>query len=180
MSISFRNILRTADLEDLERLMVSTDLFYDFEITVALEVLESALERGEESGYHCLIAEKDDQCAGYAIFGPTPCTRSGWDIYWMVVRKDLQGLGLGSQMMKIIEDQIVAKKGSQIWIETSGRKEYLPTRKFYEKHHYRIMANLPDFYAPNDSKVIYGKIISFSRTSNNQLKNSRLPRSIKR
>ena len=38
-----------------------------------------------------------------------------------------------------------------------GKKGIPSYRKFYEKHHYRIMANLPDFYAPNDSKVIYGK-----------------------
>ncbi|HHV02836.1 MAG: GNAT family N-acetyltransferase [Bacteroidales bacterium] len=180
MSFTFRNILHAKDLQVLEKLMKTTGLFYDFEIAVALEVLGSFLERGEASGYHCIVAQQDRQCAGYAVFGPTPCTRSGWDIYWMAVRKDLQGMGLGSQLITIIEKEIVLQGGSHIWIETSGRQDYLPTRKFYEKHRYRIMAQLPDFYAPGDSKVIYGKQISFFQTDNGQLKNSRLPISTER
>ena len=155
--MTYRNTLHAGDLQELAVVMESTGLFYDFEILVALEVLEAFIERGEASGYYCLVAEQDNHCVGYAMFGPTPCTRSGWDIYWMAVSKDLQGKGLGSEMMSRVEKTITTQGGTQIWIETSGRKDYVPTRDFYNKHGYVIMAELPDFYAPGDSKVIYGK-----------------------
>lgn len=157
MALTYRNTLRKGDLQELTTVMESTGLFYDFEIRVALEVLEASLELGEASGYCCLVAEQDNQCVGYAVFGPTPCTRSGWDIYWMAVSKGLQGKGLGSEMMTRVEKIIVLQGGTQIWIETSGRKDYVPTRGFYKKHGYVIMAELPDFYAPGDNKVIYSK-----------------------
>jgi len=162
MIFTFRDRIFQNDLAALTGVMQSTGLFYDFEIEVALEVLRSCLERGEASGYYCIVAQQNENCAGYAVFGPTPCTRSGWDIYWMAVRKDLQGQGLGSGLMNRMEQTILIQGGKQIWIETSGRPDYLPTRKFYEKHKYLKMAELPGFYAPGDSKVIYGKTISFS------------------
>ncbi len=162
MSFTFRDVLFKQDLRSLTAVMESTGLFYNFEIEVALEVLQSYLDQGEASGYYCIIAMENGVCAGYAVYGPTPCTRSGWDIYWMAVRKDLQGQGLGSGLITRMEQAILIRNGKQIWIETSGRPDYLPTRKFYEKHKYLKMAELPGFYAPGDSKVIYGKTIPFS------------------
>ena len=43
--------------------------------------------------------------------------------------------------------------GKIIWIETSSRAIYLPTRKFYEKKGYAVQAELTDFYAPGDNIV---------------------------
>jgi GNAT superfamily N-acetyltransferase len=161
MSVVFRDYLKAGDLDSLAGVMRSTGLFYDFETDVALEVLGSCLDQGEASGYYCLVAEKDNICAGYAVYGPTPCTLSSWDIYWMAVSKNLQGIGLGSDLMTRVQQNIILLGGTLIWIETSGRAAYLPTRKFYEKHHYLRMAELPDFYAPGDGKVIYGKKVCF-------------------
>lgn len=160
MPYTFRNHLLEKDLKELTVVMQSTGLFYDFEIEVALEVLQSILDRGEASGYYCIIATKNGVCVGYAVYGPTPCTLSGWDIYWMAVQKELQGKGLGSDLIKRTEQEIALQGGTAVWIETSGRPAYLPTRKFYEKHQYLKLAEIPGFYAPGDSKVIYGKTIS--------------------
>ena len=162
MPFTFRDVLFEQDLREITAVMESTGLFYNFEIKVAQEVLQSFLDQGETSGYNCIIAVENGICAGYTVYGPTPCTLSGWDIYWMAVRKDLQGKGLGSRLIKKAEQKIALQGGSSVWIETSGRPAYLPTRKFYEKHEYKKMAELPGFYAPGDSKVIYGKTISFS------------------
>jgi len=162
MSFTFRDVLLEQDLSGLTDVMESTGLFYDFEIEVALEVLQSFRDHGESSGYNCIVALENGVCAGYVVYGPAPCTLSGWDIHWMAVRKELQGKGLGSELIHRAEKRIALQGGTSVWIETSGRPAYLPTRKFYEKHQYQKLAELPGFYAPGDSKVIYGKTISFS------------------
>ena len=54
MPYTFRNHLLEKDLKELTVVMQSTGLFYDFEIDVALEVLQSLLDRGEASGYYCV------------------------------------------------------------------------------------------------------------------------------
>jgi GNAT superfamily N-acetyltransferase len=132
-------------------------------LSAAMEVLNTLLEQGEQSGYSVVIAQDGTQPVAFAVYGPTPCTVSGWDIYWMAVRDNLRGKGLGSLLIEIIEKEIFRQGGTDIWIETSGREAYFPTRQFYEKHRYRAMAELPDFYAPGDSKVVYGKNVSLFR-----------------
>jgi hypothetical protein len=44
-----------------------------------------------------------------------------------------------------------------VYVETSGRRDYAPTRAFYERAGYRPEARLADFYAPGDDKWIYVK-----------------------
>ena len=42
-----------------------------------------------------------------------------------------------------------------MYLDTSGRAQYAPTRAFYERKGYRVAARLEDFFAPGDDKVIY-------------------------
>jgi hypothetical protein len=44
-------------------------------------------------------------------------------------------------------------------VETSSRPLYEPTRRFYLACGYRLEAQLEDFYAPGDGKVIFLKVL---------------------
>jgi hypothetical protein len=46
-----------------------------------------------------------------------------------------------------------------VYVETSSRDQYEPTRRFYLKCGYRVDAVLEDFYAPGDGKVIFVKAL---------------------
>ncbi|MBC7966944.1 MAG: nucleoside triphosphate pyrophosphohydrolase [Fuerstia sp.] len=59
--------------------------------------------------------------------------------------------------MSVTEDLIFGRGGERIYVETSGREHYLPTRKFYDRCGYLQVAELPEFYGEQDSKVIYLK-----------------------
>jgi hypothetical protein len=61
--------------------------------------------------------------------------------------------------MALVEGDVAARSGKKIWIDTSSRPLYEPTRQFYLKMGYEKVAELPDFYALNDSKVIFLKRI---------------------
>ena len=157
MTFCFRNKLQENDRIAIREILYSTRIFYDFEVDVALEIVDLFLKDGEKTGYYFFVAEQAGKIAGYVNFGPTPCTKSSWDIYWIAVRKDIQGEGLGSILLKMAEEQIASLNGKNIWIETSSRSDYLPTRKFYIKACYDRMCALPDFYGVNDHKVIFRK-----------------------
>ena len=58
------------------------------------------------------------------------------------------------------ETAIAAMGGTRIYIETSSRSLYEPTRGFYLKHGYKQEALIKDFYAPGDSKIIYAKVLA--------------------
>ena len=49
--------------------------------------------------------------------------------------------------------------GKRVYIETSNREQYQPTRFFYSRCGYEREATLADFYGPGDDKVIYVKVV---------------------
>ncbi|MCX5832942.1 MAG: hypothetical protein NTV99_00205 [Deltaproteobacteria bacterium] len=57
------------------------------------------------------------------------------------------------------EEKIAGLGGKRIYVDTSSRPLYEPTRLFYEKCGYRKEAVLKDFYAEGDSKFIYSKAL---------------------
>jgi hypothetical protein len=59
--------------------------------------------------------------------------------------------------MAEMERQAKASGATHIYIDTSGRADYGRSQAFYEAAGYRLAANLPDFYAPGDAKLIFGK-----------------------
>ena len=157
MIVTYRDYLLLSDREAIGEILRSTGVFYDFEIEVALEIVDVFLKEGKKSGYYFYLAEVDGKVSGYVNFGPTPCTKSGWDLYWIAVSKDLHKEGIGGKLLKMAEKESSKNGGEKLWIETSSKSEYLPTRLFYEKKEYVKAAELDDFYGMDDNKIIYGK-----------------------
>ena len=159
MEIQYRYLLKPLDKKDIREILDSTMVFYDYEIKIALEILDEYYLKEEQSGYYFILAEVDGKVIGYVNYGPVPCTQTSWDIYWIAVRKDIMSKGVGSELMTQAEERIRKMKGKNIWVETSARKDYVPTRAFYERMKYTIAAELKDFYGPDDHKVIYHKAL---------------------
>ncbi|MDD3951098.1 MAG: GNAT family N-acetyltransferase [Desulfobacterales bacterium] len=145
------------DVGRVERLVGSTDFFYPPEIAVAGELVQERLEKGEQSGYHFLLARCGDRLAGYGAYGPIPCTVSSFDLYWIAVSPDFQNQGLGRFLMACIEEKIQQTGGTRIYAETSSRPQYAATRAFYLRCGYRIESVMTDFYAPGDGRITFCK-----------------------
>jgi ribosomal protein S18 acetylase RimI-like enzyme len=159
-SVMFRNSVRESDTEKVASLVTETGFFNAQEVEVAAELLEERLGKGSVSGYHFLIAETPSgEILGYACFGPIPCTQSSFDLYWIVVHPEAQGQGLGKRLMAACESEIRTLGGTRVYVETSSRDQYHPTRCFYERCGYSLEAELTDFYAPRDDKLVFGKAL---------------------
>lgn len=123
---------------------------------MALEVIDCCL-RDKESGYYVLVAEDDAGITGYICYGPTPLTEGTWDLYWEAVDREKQGQGIGSELMKAAEKEIIKAGGRLTLIETSSMPAYEKTRSFHKSLDYEIIACIPDFYSPGDDKLILRK-----------------------
>jgi ribosomal protein S18 acetylase RimI-like enzyme len=158
----FRRTLEQADLDRIRAISASTGAFHEFEIDVAVDLASYALSDGQEkSGYHFLFAEREGRVIGYACYGPIPCTKKSFDLFWIAVSADCAGRGVGRSMMERVEAAIGAmKKSARIYIETSRKDSYRSTREFYRKLGYREEACLEDFYDDGDDKVIFVKQIT--------------------
>jgi GNAT superfamily N-acetyltransferase len=159
VKIAFRTSVTEKDLETVRRIADSTGFFYAEEIDTAVELVEDRLAKGPRCGYHFLFAEQDGQTVGYASYGPIACTKESYDLYWLVVSGEFRGKGLGSQLLEQSEEAIAALGGTRVYIETSARPLYVPTRAFYLARGYTQIAELEDFYAPGDAKAMYLKVL---------------------
>jgi GNAT superfamily N-acetyltransferase len=157
--ITIRNSVERADVERIRSITESTGFFYPEEVDTAVELIEDRLDKGPRCGYHFLFAEEDGQTVGYTSYGPIACTRTSFDLYWIVVAGSFRGRGLGKQLLEASENAIRDLGGNRVYIETSMRPLYEPTRAFYVARGYTAAAVLDDFYAPGDAKVIYVKVI---------------------
>jgi ribosomal protein S18 acetylase RimI-like enzyme len=146
---------REGDREVVRDIVRSSGFFSPDEIAIAVELVDEALVRGEASGYRFVFLEDGSEAIGYACFGPVPATEGSWDLYWIAVHASARRAGHGRWLMQEAERCIAACGGRRVWIDTSSRAQYAPTRAFYERCGYTRAALLEDFYRPGDGKVIY-------------------------
>ncbi len=142
-----------ADRGPIERILRGCGAFREDEIAVALELIDAPAEEG----YRFVVAEVEQEVAGYACFGATPMTRGTWDLYWIAVDSRSQGTGIGRALLSAAEDAIRAGGGRLLLVETAGKPSYAGTRAVYEACGYLEVARVPDFYEAGDDKVVYAR-----------------------
>ncbi len=157
--LNFRSNVQSADLKQVIEIVRSTGFFSEEEIAISGELVEHALQFPGSDDYLFIFAEHNDCLCAYSCYGRIPLTRSSFDIYWIAVRSELRGSGIGRQLLRRTEEGIVTSGGTQAYLDTSGRAQYQPTRRFYEAAGYLPEATLKDFYAPGDDKIIYKKLL---------------------
>jgi GNAT superfamily N-acetyltransferase len=158
--VRFRREVDEEDGRRVRSVVESTGFFSAEEADIAVELVLERLGAGPESGYDFLFAELGGGTAGYSCWGRIPGTVSSYDLYWIVVRQDLRGKGIGKELMARTEALIAEAGGTRVYIETSSRAQYDGTRNFYGRCGYEAEAVLKDFYAPGDGKVIYRKVLA--------------------
>jgi D-alanine-D-alanine ligase len=159
-AVAYRHEPRPGDPERVRELVAGTGFFSAEETAVAGELVADRLARDDASDYHFLFAEDaEGRVVAYACFGPIALTQSSWDLYWIAVDAAVQGRGLGRAVLAGSERRIAALGGRRVYVETSSRPQYLPTRSFYERCGYRVGATFDDFYAPGDGKVVFVKAL---------------------
>ena len=157
--IEFREETKVEDCESVRRIVESSAFFSPEEVSVAVELLTERLTKGLESGYYFLFAEHDGRVIGYTCFGPIPCTRGSFDLYWIAVQDEFRGLAIGRELLSKTLRLIETIGGVRIYIETSSRPQYAPTRAFYCKNGFEQEAVLKDFYDHGDDKIVYSRTI---------------------
>jgi len=157
--IKYRRQIKPADAATIEEIVRASGFFSAAEIEIAAELAMEKLSSDEESSYEFLFVEEGDSVIGYTCWGLIPATMASYDLYWIAMLPQLRGRGLGKKLLAETEKFIRQAGGRRIYADTSSRRQYEPTRMFYEKCGYQRGAFLTDYYAPGDGKIIYLKIL---------------------
>ncbi len=168
MEIKIRKTI-SEDREAIKTILIDTQIFYQEEIDCALELIDIYLNNPSQKDY--LIASaltptlpsptgwegKGERVVGYVCYGKAPLTNGAYDLYWIAVKSDYQRQGIGKNLLKYVEDEIVKFSGRILLAETSSRAVYEKTRQFYINNNFSEEARIKDFYSKGDDKIIYRK-----------------------
>lgn len=156
----FRDAVQPGDPARVQEIVDSTGFFRADEIKVAVELVTEKLAQGAGSSYRFQFAEISGVAIGYTCYGEIPCTIGSYDLYWIAVHEEYRKSGIGRQLLAHTEASIAALGGRAVYIETASCEKYQPTRHFYTRNNYDLVATLNDYYSPGDDKLIYVKILA--------------------
>jgi GNAT superfamily N-acetyltransferase len=146
------------DREKISSLLQQGNVFNRAEIQVGLEVIDAALNEAGKKDYQVFCAfDNDRNISGFICFGPIPMTDRCYDLYWIKVDEASSRKGVGGRLLEFMEECVAREGARRIYVETSSTEPYQAARSFYEKHGYRLVCSLKDFYREGDHKMIFMK-----------------------
>ena len=151
--------INSKDRSAVETLLGATGFFNAEELAVAMELVDARLDEGPGSHYRFLVAKDGGAAIAYACWGVILGTAAAVDLYWIAVHPRWQGKGVGKALLAAAEAWIAESGRSRVYIETSGRALYEPTRAFYLASGYEVAAVIEDFYGPGDGKLLFVKVL---------------------
>lgn len=149
--------LEAVDLPHLDRILRATGAFTEAEVACAMELLEIVNNDPRQLDYQVAVADNDGRVAGYILYGPVPLTDGNFDIYWIATDPDVQGKGIGRQLMEHAETDAQRRDARMIGLETSSQGSYARTHRFYDNAGYLEESRIRDFYRPGDDRITYVK-----------------------
>ena len=158
--MQWRYRVQAGDRDAVRGLVSATGFFSGAEVDVAVELVEDALAHGDASEYRFVLVDgPGGQLQGYTCYGPITPQGSEYDLYWIAVAPEVQRSGIGRALVAETERLSREAGAAAMFVDTSGRVQYAPTREFYARMGYRVHEVVRDFYAPEDDKVIYRKLL---------------------
>ena len=100
---------------------------------------------------------QDNKPISIAYCAPEQLTDRTFNLYAIGVQENLQGQGIGKEMMNFIEEYLRSIGSRVLIVETSSMPEFGLTRAFYRKIGYTQEAIIRDFWKEGDDKVIFWK-----------------------
>ncbi len=146
-----------ADTPALVALTEGTGVFKPHDIETLREVLDDYHAESQAEGHRCVTFEESGRPIGFAYYAPAPLTDRTWHLWWIAVSRQIQAKGVGSRLLRHVEDDVRAAGGRLLVIETSSTPPYELTRRFYRKQGYDPPVVLRDFYADGDDICFFLK-----------------------
>lgn len=141
------------DLKHLKAIIDSNGLFP----SDLLDEMTNDFFSNEKTTDIWLTKEVENIPIAVVYCAPERMTDGTFNLYLIAISKNLQGKGIGAEMMTYVEN-LLREKGKRILIvETSALPEFELTREFYDKLDYKREAVIREFYQEGEDKVVFWK-----------------------
>ena len=151
--------LQAEDRQQLVDIIDGTNNFNPEEKSVAVELIDEAIEKPNHEYYNLYVFENEGKILGYHCVGKRALTDGVFDLYWIVVGPNAQNLGVGKKLLEHSENFAKENNGRWILAETSSKDSYTATRNFYLRNNYSIVSQIKDFYSVGDNLIVFGKYL---------------------
>ena len=157
-----KNAIRSAKAADTDAILdvaSASGLFPADELEGLHNVLGETLRPHTADDHHWIV-DGADPIGAAAYYAPEVMASGTWNLYFIAVRRESQGQGIGSSLLRYVEADLANRGARLLIIETSGLAAFDKTRQFYLKHGYDNEARIRDFYDADDDKVVFRKMLS--------------------
>lgn len=151
--------LQAEDRKQLVEMIDGTENFNSEEKSVAVELIDEAIEKPNHEYYNVYVFENEGKVLGYHCVGKRALTDGVFDLFWIVVGPNAQNLGVGKKLLEHSENFVKENNGRWILAETSSKDSYTATRNFYLRNNYSIVSQIKDFYSVGDNLIVFGKYL---------------------
>lgn len=147
------------DVPAIQCIAQNAGVFSSNEIASVSEMLGAFFNPTPDDDFLFIVSRDASRAVdGFACYGPIPFTDRVWDLYWICVERSRQRNGVGRELIRCVSQHLRAHTARAIYLETSQSDAYRAARAFYEREGFECIAQLPDFYASGEGKVIYRKV----------------------
>ncbi len=141
-----------ADVPHIEQIAEATELF---PAAMLDDMISGYFDMSKNDIWFAYMQEGATISFGFCE--PERMTDGTWNLLAIGVAPEHQGLGIGSAMMRYLEDRLAAQGARILLVETMGTPELAQTRSFYRKNGYTEEARIREFYEPGADKVVFWK-----------------------
>jgi len=142
------------DLTDLKEVIDANDLFPS-------HLLDGMLSDylGDEKCSDLWFTYEKDKPVAIAYCAPEQMTEGTWNLYLIAVHPNYQSQGIGTSMIKYIEEVLRESGERLILVETSSLSDFERTRTFYLQMGYQKEAQIREFYQAGEDKIVFRKLL---------------------
>ncbi|MEL7279879.1 MAG: GNAT family N-acetyltransferase [Pseudomonadota bacterium] len=104
-------------------------------------------------------ARMEDLVVGFCYTMPEMLAEGAWNIAAIAVAQGKQGRGIGKALLGAVEHELRARGQRLVIVDTSSTEDFAETRAFYLNAGYEEEARIRDFWADDDDKVVFRKVL---------------------
>lgn len=131
-----------------------TRLFDEDELS-GLDGIFSQFVDGSLREDHYWVTLHEEKPVGVAYFAPENYSNRVWNLYFIATNNEGDRRGLGTELIRYIEEFLLLRGERMLLVETSSKLE--GPAKFYVKQGFQQEGRIRDFYGDGDDKIIFRK-----------------------